>query len=231
MDFFLHHHCSEPGAIDEKVRWYEQRLRKLMLAVRAIDPQATLALLSDHGMTPVQHRYDVVGEIEKLNLSMPKDYLAVYDSTMARFWFFDDHARQAILDALRPLSCGRLLSDDELRQMGVFFPDRRYGEVVFLLQPGWLFSRSDFDSPQWAPAGMHGYHPDDGYSDGVFLAGQPPQFPVRTIQDVYRYMWQAARQNPASSFQFPVSGLDGCSTAATENQKPETGSCSTGAAK
>jgi hypothetical protein len=195
MDLFLHHHCGEPGAVDEKIRWYEQRLRRLMTAVRAIDPHATLALFSDHGMTPVKHRYDLVGEIDKLKLSIPKDYLAVYDSTMARFWFFHDRARQAVLETLRPLSCGHLLTDDELRQLGVFFADRRYGEAVFLLKPGWLFSRSDFDVPQWAPVGMHGYHPDDGYSDGVFLAGGQPEFTLRTIQDVYRYMWDAANQN------------------------------------
>src|SRR5208337_697602 len=88
MDLFLHHHCSEPGVVEEKIHWYEHRLRKLMTSARAIDPQATLALLSDHGMTPVKHHFDLLGAIEKLNLSMPEDYLAVYDSTMVRFWFF-----------------------------------------------------------------------------------------------------------------------------------------------
>jgi hypothetical protein len=85
------------------------------------------------------------------------------------------------------------LSDDELRHLGVFFEDRCYGEAIFLLQPGWLFSRSDFDTPQWAPAGMHGYHPDDSYSDAIFLTGQQPEFDVRTIKDVYRCMWNAAQ--------------------------------------
>jgi len=40
-------------------------------------------------MTPVEHAYDLVSEIEGLGFLMPEDYLAVYDSTMARYWFFE----------------------------------------------------------------------------------------------------------------------------------------------
>ena len=72
--------------------------------------------------------------------------------------------------------------------MGVLFPDRRFGEAIFLLNPGWLFSRSDFD---WAPVGMHGYHPDDAHSDAIFLADRPIK-DFATIKDVYRRMWEAA---------------------------------------
>ena len=59
----------------------------------ASDPNASMTLFSDHGMTPVTDRFDLVGAIDELGFSMPKDYLAVYDSTMARFWFFNPEAR------------------------------------------------------------------------------------------------------------------------------------------
>jgi predicted AlkP superfamily pyrophosphatase or phosphodiesterase len=189
MDMFLHLHRGDANAIAERLRWYDERLRQVFAAARAVDPQAPLTVLSDHGMTPVHDSYDLVGDIEKLGLAMPQDYLAVYDSTMARFWFFNDAARQRILPVLERLTCGRLLPDEELRHMGVFFEDRRFGEAVFLLNPGWLFSRSDFD---WAPVGMHGYHPEDADSDGIFLADRQPPVNVQTIQDVYGYMWKAA---------------------------------------
>jgi hypothetical protein len=72
-------------------------------------------------MTPVEHRYDVVKGIDDLGLKVAADYLAVYDSTMARFWFFNDSARQAIRRHLENLPCGRIVPDQELRQLGVFF--------------------------------------------------------------------------------------------------------------
>ena len=82
----------------------------------------TFTVISDHGMTPVHSQYDLVGKIEALGFSMPGDYLAVYDSTMARYWFFDEQARRAIIAELERTSCGWIVKDAELDQLGIFFP-------------------------------------------------------------------------------------------------------------
>jgi hypothetical protein len=85
------------------------------------------------------------------------------------------------------------VTDAELERLGVLFPDGRYGQLVFLLDPGCLFSRSDFNGQGWSPAAMHGYHPDDPDSEGIFLANRPPVRPVRAIGDVFACMQDAAR--------------------------------------
>jgi len=194
MDMFLHMNCNEPERIQERLRWYEQGLRKVFQAAREMDPNATLAITSDHGMTPVCQQYDLVQDIVSLKLRMPEDYLVVYDSTMARFWFFNDEARRKIVQALRGLPCGHILSEQELREWGVLFEDQRYGEIIYLLHSGWLISHSDFNGPGWKPAGMHGYDPGDAYSDAIFLSSQRPRFEVQFVQDVYRCMWEAANE-------------------------------------
>ena len=191
MDMFLHMHCKEPEKIEERLRSYEEGLRRVFQAAREADPQTTMTVISDHGMTPVQHHFDVVGQIDGLGLKMPDDYLAVYDSTMARFWFFNDRAKAAVRDCLAKLSCGRVLPDEELHQLGVFFEDRRFGELIFLLDPGWLVSKGDFNGKGWMPLGMHGYHPQDPWSDAIFLSSIPPSVAVRTIADVYPCMRSA----------------------------------------
>lgn len=193
MDGFLHMHCADHAKLDEKLRWYEAALRDLFAFARELDPAVSFTVFSDHGMTPVARRYDLVRDIEALRLRMPDDYLAVYDSTMARFWFFSDRARAEILRVLEASGCGRLLSPHELESLGILFADRRYGEVVFLLHPGWLLARSDFNGARWVPAGMHGYHPDDPYSDACFLSDREPPVPVSTIADVYECMQAAAK--------------------------------------
>jgi len=190
----LHDHWKNPQQAEQKLDWYAKRLRDLFHLVRKIDPDATLIVTSDHGMTPVREHYDLIKQVESLGFSMPKDYLAVYDSTMGRFWFFSERARQEFSALLNSLPCGRILPDDELRQLGILFPDRRYGETIFLLHPGWLISASDFQVRGWTPAGMHGYHPDDPYSDAVFLSNRKPPFPVKTIADVYWCMRQVAEE-------------------------------------
>lgn len=193
MDGFLHMHCKEEEAIEERLRWYESELRRLFTLARNLAPNVSLNIVSDHGMTPVKHRYDILQDIERLHLKMPDDYLAVYDSTMARFWFFNDRARSAIQGALNNIPCGRVLSEDELQRFGVLFEDRRFGETVFLLNPGWLFLRSDFNGTAWFPSGMHGYHPEtDRYSDAIFLSNGQPEFPMQTIKDVFAHMSRAA---------------------------------------
>ena len=192
MDSFLHMRCLDQAAIDRKILWYAERLRKVFQAARAIDPEAGFSVFSDHGMAPVRRQYDLMKDVEALGHSMPRDYLAVYDSTMARFWFFDEHARQRITRCLSESVCGRIVPDEELRELGVFFEDRRFGELVFLLEPGCILAKSDFNGPQWMPAGMHGYHPDDPDSDAMFLSNRQPVVPVRTIADLYEHMRQEA---------------------------------------
>ncbi len=192
LDRFLHGHCDPDAELGHQLDWYAQRLRAVFESARGVDPDAAFTVLSDHGMTPVRQTYNLVADIERLSLTMPDDYLAVYDSTMARYWFFSRRGRRAITQHLASISCGRILGEDELQDLGILFPDRRYGELVFLLEPGWLIGGSDFNG-RWTPAGMHGYHPDDPYSDAIFLSNRQPATEVRTIADVYPVMLEAAR--------------------------------------
>jgi hypothetical protein len=191
MDMFLHMHCGDDRQLGQRLDWYSAELGDLFCQAQRLDPQASFTIISDHGMTPVEHHFDLVQEVESLGFQMPRDYLAVYDSTMARFWFFDEGTRRAICKCLISLSCGRILDPAELQRLGVFFSDSRYGEVVFLLHPGWLLSRSDFNGHGWSPVGMHGYHPDDPDSDAIFLSNREPSAKVCTISDIYQCMEEA----------------------------------------
>jgi hypothetical protein len=188
LDHFLHDHWGEESLLKGRLAWYARGLRELFHLARELDPRARLTIFSDHGMTPVRHHYDLIKDVEGLGFAMPRDYLAVYDSTMGRFWFFSDQARCQTVERLKSLPCGRIVSDEELKQLGIFFSDRRYGEVIFLLHPGWLMTRSNFNGHQWMPRGMHGYHPGDPYSDAVFLCDREPATNVRTIVDVHAYL-------------------------------------------
>ncbi|MGH9668114.1 MAG: alkaline phosphatase family protein, partial [Bryobacteraceae bacterium] len=192
MDNFLHHHCKDKQAVSERLAWYERQLQDVLSAAKQEDPEATFTIISDHGMTPVRSHYDLVSKIEALGLRMPQDYLSVYDSTMARFWFFNDAARRAVTAELERTPCGRILADAELEGLGILFPDRRFGEIVFLLEPGCLFAKSDFNGSGWNPIGMHGYHPSDPYSDAIFLSNKDPRRQMTNIADIYPCLEEAA---------------------------------------
>lgn len=192
LDAELHAFWAHPERLKSMLERYETKLRRLCETALSIDPEASIALFSDHGMAPVTHRYDLMKDIDALELKMPADYLVVYDSTMARFWSFNENARTKIESCLRGQTCGRMLDEAEQRRLGIYFPDHRFGETIFLLNSGCMFYRSDFHSGNWLPTGMHGYHPTDPYSDAVFLSNRTPAKPLKTIRDIHGYMERAA---------------------------------------
>ncbi len=191
VDAFLHMHCADREQVRERLRWYEAQLRSLLRLGLQADPELRFAVTSDHGMTPVTNRFDLTGWVDALRLRMPQQYMAVYDSTMARFWYFDEKARQTIRAALVETPCGRFLDADELRDLGIYFADGRYGEDIFLLHPGWLIAKSDFNGRGWNPHGMHGYHPSDSFSDAILLSRHAPEAPMRHIRDLHAHMLQS----------------------------------------
>jgi hypothetical protein len=193
LDMFLHLHRAEPDRIAEKLAWYEEALTRIFRAATLRDPHAGLRVFSDHGMTPVVRHCDVATVVRACGFQSPRDYLAVYDSTMARFWFFSAEARERITAQLSRLQFGKLLTEDELRDFGVFFPDHRYGELVMLLEPGCIIAESGFNGNGWKPAGMHGYHPDDPNSSAVFLSSQPPTTRLDSVRNVFGCLQEALR--------------------------------------
>jgi hypothetical protein len=191
LDMFLHLHRADPAKIEAKLAWYEKQLGAVFAAARARDSSARLHVFSDHGMTPVTRHCDMAAAVDGCGFVSPRDYLAVYDSTMARFWFFSDAARNAICSRIGQLDYARILSDDELRGFGVYFPDHRYGEIVALLEPGCIVAEGGFNGKGWRPAGMHGYHPDDANSSAVFLSSHAPTVPLKTVRDIFSIMQEA----------------------------------------
>jgi hypothetical protein len=141
-----------------------------------------LCVFSDHGMANITGSVDVITAVEKSGLGFNQDYVAMYDSTMARFWFFNETARETITALLQKIPEGNIVSDDEMKQMKVYFPDRKFGELFFLTKPGILINPS-FMGLKVIP-GMHGFHPDDKDSYAFISANKklPPE--THAITDI-----------------------------------------------
>ena len=122
---------------------------------------------------------------------MGHDYVAVYDSTMARFWFLNRNARIQVEDCLREVRQGSIISDEQLKSWRCFFSDRYFGELIFLVDEGVLIVPSDMgERPIRA---MHGYHPNASQSYASLLtnhADVPDD--IVAIPDIYRLMTRDA---------------------------------------
>src|SRR5262245_9698387 len=90
LDGLLHQVGNQSPHVPAKLRIYEQWLDELIPAARKHYSEIRLYVFSDHGMANCDELLDLRGKIESLPIHPGRDYAAVYDSTMARFWFFHE---------------------------------------------------------------------------------------------------------------------------------------------
>lgn len=191
MDATLHDDGGTSPRVSEKIRWYDHQLRELIASARELYNKVTIHVFSDHGMTPTIDTCDLMAAVESLGLVFGRDYAAVYDSTMARFWFLGEGAKERILAKLKEEQRGRILHPEDLEKYKCRFPGNKYGEVFFLLNPGVLLCPSFMGEK--ALAGMHGYDPEDKYTDASFLCSEALDQPPERLDDIYHLMMKAAR--------------------------------------
>ena len=196
MDGLLHQVGKDSDQVDAKLAWYEEKLRKLLSVARGHFDDVRVFICSDHGMATVNQDIDLMSSIQALPLTYGADYVAVYDSTMARFWFLNDDARSRIAQTLDGLSCGKILSAQDLETLGCDFEGDRFGELIFLLDPGSIIVPSHMGLK--TITGMHGYHPDHEDSDAALLSNVSTPVPLKSITDIFHLM-RAETGIPASA--------------------------------
>jgi hypothetical protein len=137
---------------------------------------------------------------------MGKDYAVVYDSTMARFWFFNERARQEITAALKTVPQGRILPEAELKELRAP-TDGYFGELIFLADEGVLIVPSHMG--ERPIRGMHGYHPSAKQSYAMLCTNQP-EIPEETvaIPDIFCLMTRdaeiaSAKNSTAQNYEQP----------------------------
>jgi len=110
-----------------------------------------ILLWSDHGMVEIKNIIDLKSKLPKFG----EDYFYFLDSTMARFWFFNQNKKQEVLSILKNYKQGKLLSDNDKQKLKIDFDHNLYGEEIFLANSGTLIY-PNFFNPHPVKA-MHGY--------------------------------------------------------------------------
>ncbi|BBM86910.1 alkaline phosphatase family protein [Candidatus Uabimicrobium amorphum] len=193
MDATLHQYGTDHELVTQKIAWYSEQLQGILNLAKEHYRDVKLHIFSDHGMTNVCDTFDLMSVVNNLSYKFGKDFVAVYDSTMARFWFLNENARHDIEKTLKNVSCGRILSQEELSDYGCYFSDHRYGELFFLMNPGVLICPSFMgDKPL---KGMHGYCPHDKDSTAMFCCNYTLENPPKRLDDLYSLMKSTASEN------------------------------------
>jgi hypothetical protein len=187
LDALMHRVGVFEDAVAQRLTRYQQFLERVVEAAHARGVAVDIHVLSDHGMTPVDRSVDLWGALERDGYRLGRDYLAFFDSTMARLWCGDDVLAAAV-GHLEETESGRLLSSAELEAFGCNFPDDRYGQHVLLANPGVMVVPSFMGRERIAA--MHGYDPGDRFSKGVFLTNDPRGELPQSILGFKRYLME-----------------------------------------
>lgn len=186
LDALMHAVGTRDQRVSELMHWYDDRIRALIgLAEQRYDEVAWY-VFTDHGMHDIIDTCDLESQIEELGLKWNQDYVAFYDSTMARIWIRRESARAVIEEALSKHPQGRIVPDEELREMGVYFEDGMYGDIIFLMNSGIQIVPSFMGVKRIA--GMHGYHPHDPDSYSSISSNRQLPAELEKIHQIYGIM-------------------------------------------
>lgn len=198
LDGLMHRVGNNSDEVPHKLRSYETKIARLLASAREHYEEVRLYVFSDHGMANCDKHINLKAKIDALGFKMGEDYAVVYDSTMARFWFFNDRAQKEIIECLEDVPEGEILSDAELTDLGTFFPDRYFGELIFLLEEGTLIVPSHMgERPIRA---MHGYHPEAPQSYAALCTNRTDvPAGINAIPDVFKLMTRDAEAAHAAN--------------------------------
>jgi len=185
LDSLLHFNKKDSSVVKEKLEEYKNLIMKTYENAKKHYNEVSLVVFSDHGMKEIDSTYDLIKDIESLGLIYGKDYIAFYDSTMARFWFLNESANDKIANKLNQIKEGSVLSEEELKAFGGYFQDHKYGDLIFLMKPGTLIVPSFMGKKPLC--GMHGYHPEDPDSWAMYLSNRDEKKEIKTILDVFDF--------------------------------------------
>ncbi len=191
LDGVMHTYGTEHEKTVDKLKWLEKQIDDVYDYANDKYDEVSLHIFSDHGMCDTKDSIDLISVVEKSELTYGEDYVAMYDSTMARFWFLNEHSKEKIQKILEQESSGVIVDDDELKRMNVFFEDRRFGELFFLTNPGTLINPSYFGLK--AIPGMHGFHPDHEDSDALMFSSTTIDSNINSITDIRKVMEKEIR--------------------------------------
>ncbi|MFT5662491.1 MAG: putative AlkP superfamily pyrophosphatase or phosphodiesterase [Sulfurimonas sp.] len=188
LDGTMHMHGTQSIKTEEKIQLLDKQITKAYNEALKHYDEVSLYVFSDHGMYDVTKGYDVIKDIDSLGLKYGEDYVAMYDSTMARFWFKNPLAKEKIIHKLSQIEDGEILSDKALKEVKTYFEDGHFGELFFLMDPSVMINPSYFGKN--LINGMHGYHPNASGSNAMLLSNQSIDNSIVSITDIRKTMEQ-----------------------------------------
>lgn len=171
LDSVGHKYGPYSDEISSALRRLDRVMKKICSFLKNRYGEFNLVTIGDHGMAEVKEIVDIERRIKELDLKVVKDYVYFLDSTLARFWFFNEKAKRLIIPVLSKIEKGGILAEEEIDRYHLKYPHNKFGDLIFLADPGILIY-PNFWNNSIPEKGMHGYAPE--------YSGQQPAFIIQS---------------------------------------------------
>lgn len=191
LDATMHAHGTSGRHTDAAFARFERWVREIRDLAQQHYDEVRIHIFSDHGMADTTAVSTMRIDFENAGFVYGRDYGAVWDSTMARFWFpGSKQVREEITAWLTQRTEGRIVSDAELQSWGCSFPNCRYGELFYLLHNSIIFAPSFMNLGK--VTAMHGFDPAEPESRACWLTTHATLQTPRQIHQIFDVMKQTA---------------------------------------
>jgi len=181
VDHAAHQSGGEGAHFLETLRRADAAIAARCAEVQALHGGFDFVLFSDHGHLKVESYIDLY---RRLSSSWWRRVPHIVDTNFARFWTDSPAEKARLTDELeRSLPEGRVLSQEEQERWECWFPDERYGDVIYYLDAPYAFSRTAWGFSR-SEKSVHGYSPEIEEMAATFVTNMTDLAPTR-LRDMY----------------------------------------------
>lgn len=168
IDHMGHRFGPKSPEIRKAMKRIDEKVNEVFPVLKERFGDLHIVIIGDHGMAEVRSCFDIAAHLRLLDIDGEKAPPVFIDSTMVRFWFSHRSQQEYVRSVLEHLSVGRILEKKDLERYHLNYKHNRFGDLIYLAEPGILFSPNYFQGRSLVK-GMHGYAPEHPDQQSGFI--------------------------------------------------------------
>jgi Type I phosphodiesterase / nucleotide pyrophosphatase len=180
VDHAAHQTGGEGSHFDEVLLEVDRAVEARCGQIERAHGSFDFILWSDHGHLKATNPVDIYDRVDKRVMASTPH---IIDTNFARFWVAGKDRQRLISMLENDVPEGHILTQEEMERYECWFPDGRYGDIIFYLDAPAVFTRTAWGFSR-SQKSIHGYLPDNE-SMSAALVSTVPSPGINSIRDMF----------------------------------------------